>query len=176
MRVCGEEESVCGEEESVCAISVSTIGSGTQVVPCDMCEGIVQLCDPATTSRGRCTIVFNVSDRDVLQKAFRLLPHHTDAWTTGALRVPCRRLDSPKHPSPHTPQITLTCRLFYLLPSDLILILLVLREVHLKLMADTTRGRARLEHKRLILIALPPFIHRRPRGAVRIVIRADIGA
>ena len=85
-------------------------------------------------------------------------------------------VDSPKHPSPPTPQITLTCRLFYLLPSDLILILLVLREVQLKLMADTTRGRARLEHKRLILIALPPFIHRRPRRAVRIVIRADIGA
>ena len=98
MRVCGEEESVCGEEESVCAISVSTIGSGTQVVSCVMCEGIVQLCDPATTSRGRCTI--NVSDRDVLQKAFRLLPHHKDAWTTGALRVPCRRLSQ----TPFSPQ------------------------------------------------------------------------
>ena len=58
--MCGEEESVCGEEESVCAISVSTIGSGTQVVSCDMCEGIVQLCDPATTGRGRCTIVFSM--------------------------------------------------------------------------------------------------------------------
>ena len=173
MRVCGEEESVCGEEESVCAISVSTIGSGTQVVSCDMCEGIVQLCDPATTSRGRCTMVFNVSDRDVLQKAFRLLPHHKDAWTTGALRVPCRRLSqtpfSP-HASNHAYVITSTS------PSDLILVLLVLREVQLKLMADTTRGRARLQHKRLVLIALPPFIHRRPRRAVRIVIRADIGA
>ena len=98
--VCVEKRRACVEKRRVCVLSRYRRSDPEPKSCRDMCEGIVQLCDPATTSRGRCTIVFNVSDRDVLQKAFRLLPHHKDAWTTGALRVPCRRLSQTPF-SPH---------------------------------------------------------------------------